>query len=201
MTIPKNALFPVFLKLEKLKVLVVGGGNVALEKINALVGNSPKTEITLVAPAILQEIRSLSLEYPNIKLKERFFFQGDLFNADLVIVATADRELNRTIQEEAKKRQILVNVADTPELCDFYLGSIVSKGDLKIAVSTNGKSPTFAKRIKEILSDVFPEETQLVLDNLEIIRKKLNGNFSDKIKRLNEITSTLALGNNGTTKI
>jgi siroheme synthase-like protein len=196
-----NVLFPVFLKLEKLKVLIVGGGNVAFEKINALIGNSPETEITLIAPEILQEIRQLAAVHLNIKLKERSFFPGDLFSADLVIVATADRELNKTVQEEAKKRQILVNVADTPELCDFYLGSIVTKGDLKIAVSTNGKSPTFAKRIKEILNDAFPEETQLVLDNLEVIRKKLNGSFSDKVKRLNEITSVLALGNNGPTKI
>lgn len=191
----KNTLFPIFLKLEKLKVLVVGGGNVALEKLNALVSNSPETEITLVAPDILSEIRQIAVLHPNVKLNKRIFFHGDMFNADLVIAATSDRELNRTVQEEAKKRQILVNVADTPDLCDFYLGSIVSKGDLKIAVSTNGKSPTFAKHVREVLRDAFPDETQQVLDNLEVIRKKLNGNFSEKVKKLNEITSVLALEN------
>ena len=196
-----NPLFPIFLKLEKLKVLIVGGGNVALEKIHAVLGNSPGTEITLVAPEIHPEIRQISAGNPNIKLKERPFFPGDLFNADLVIAATADKELNETVQQEAKKRQILVNVADTPELCDFYLGSIVKKGDLKIAISTNGKSPTFAKRVKEILNDAFPNETQGVLDNLESIRKKLNGNFSDKVKKLNEITSVLAVSNNPSTTI
>jgi siroheme synthase-like protein len=195
-----NSLFPIFLKLEKLKVLVVGGGNVALEKVNALLSNSPETEITLVAPEILAEIRKIAEEYPAVKLKERSFFPGDLYSADLVIAATSDRELNKLVQQEAKKRQILVNVADTPELCDFYLGSIVNKGDLKIAVSTNGKSPTLAKRVKEILNDAIPGETQEVLNNLEVIRKKLNGNFSDKVKRLNEITSVLALDNKSSPK-
>lgn len=191
-----NPLFPIFLKLEKLKVLVVGGGNVALEKVNAVLSNSPETEITLVAPDILEEIAEIAAENPNIKLKTRSFFPGDLFSADLVIAATSDRALNKEVQQEAKKRQILVNVADTPELCDFYLGSIVTKGDLKIAVSTNGKSPTLAKRVKEVLNDAIPEETQQVLDDLEIIRKKLNGNFSEKVKRLNAITSVLAVENN-----
>lgn len=188
-----NPLFPIFLKLEKLKVLVVGGGNVALEKVNAVLGNSPETEVVLVAPDILPEIRQIAAENPHVKLKERSFFPGDLFNADLVIAATSDKELNQSVQQEAKRRQILVNVADTPELCDFYLGSIVSKGDLKIAVSTNGKSPTLAKRVKEVLNDAIPGETQEVLDNLEVIRKKLNGNFAEKVKKLNEITSVLAL--------
>lgn len=188
-----NNLFPIFLKLEKLKVLVVGGGNVALEKVNALLNNSPETEITLVAPEILSGLREIAAGNSQVKLKERSFFPGDLFTADLVIAATSDRELNKAVQQEAKKRQILVNVADTPELCDFYLGSIVSKGDLKIAVSTNGKSPTLAKRVKEVLNDAIPDETQQVLNDLEIIRKKLNGNFSEKVKTLNEITSVLAL--------
>lgn len=188
-----NPLFPIFLKLEKLKVLVVGGGNVALEKVNAVLSNSPETEVVLVAPEILPGIWEISAGNPNVKLKERSFFPGDLFSADLVIAATSDRDLNRSVQQEAKKRQILVNVADTPELCDFYLGSIVTKGDLKIAVSTNGKSPTLAKRVKEVLNDAIPDETQQVLNDLEIIRKKLNGNFSEKVKKLNEITSVLAL--------
>lgn len=191
-----NKLFPIFLKLEKLKVLIVGGGNVALEKLNAVLGNSPDTDVVVVAPEITSQIQELSLKHHNLKIKNRIFFPGDLFNVDIVIAATTDRDINKIIKDEAKKREILVNVADTPELCDFYLGSIVNRGDLKIAISTNGKSPTMAKRIKEVLNDVIPNETQNVLDNLEAIRKKLNGNFSNKVKRLNEITSMLAVENN-----
>lgn len=191
-----NKLFPIFLKLEKLKVLIVGGGNVALEKLNAVLANSPETDVTIVAPEIISEIFRIASESNNVKIKTRVFFPGDLFNADIVIAATGDHETNKIIKDEAKKREMLVNVADTPELCDFYLGSIVNKGDLKIAVSTNGKSPTLAKRMKEVLNDAIPNETQNVLDNLEVIRKKLNENFSEKVKKLNEITSVLAVENN-----
>lgn len=191
-----NKLFPIFLKLEKLKVLIVGGGSVALEKLNAVLGNSPETDVTLVAPEIISSIKDLAVTHKNINLKQRVFFPGDLYNADIVIAATSDHDTNKIIKSEARKREMLVNVADTPELCDFYLGSIVSKGDLKIAVSTNGKSPTLAKRVKEVLNDAFPNETKDVLNNLETIRKKLNGDFADKVKKLNEITSVLAVENN-----
>lgn len=186
-----NNLFPIFLKLEKLKVLIVGGGNVALEKVNAILGNNPDSYITLVAPEILPEIEKIAAEHPNMKLKNRIFFPGDLFTADIVIAATADHEMNKIIKDEARKREILANVADTPELCDFYLASIVKKGDLKIAVSTNGKSPTMAKRVKEVLDEAFPNETQEVLENLAEIRSGLKGDFSDKVKKLNKITSVL----------
>jgi siroheme synthase-like protein len=82
-------------------------------------------------------------------------------------------------------------VADTPPLCDFYLGSIVQKGDLKIAISTNGKSPTLAKRIRAFLEDVIPEDIQTSLDQLEEARKTLKGDFQQKITQLNELTKNL----------
>jgi precorrin-2 dehydrogenase/sirohydrochlorin ferrochelatase len=84
-----------------------------------------------------------------------------------------------------------VNVADTPDLCDFYLSSVVRKGDLKIAISTNGKSPTFAKRFREILEDILPESLQETLDNLKDLRDKLKGDFSSKVDMLNEITNVM----------
>jgi siroheme synthase-like protein len=82
-------------------------------------------------------------------------------------------------------------VADTPALCDFYLGSIVQKGDLKIAISTNGKSPTLAKRIRAFLEDVIPADIQTSLEQLESLRKQLKGDFQEKIKQLNEITKNV----------
>jgi siroheme synthase-like protein len=82
-------------------------------------------------------------------------------------------------------------VADTPDLCDFYLGSIVQKGDLKIAISTNGKSPTLAKRIRAFLEDVIPEEIQESLEGMEAVRKTLKGDFQAKIQALNELTKDL----------
>ncbi|MBC7873910.1 MAG: TSUP family transporter, partial [Ferruginibacter sp.] len=104
---------------------------------------------------------------------------------------TDNKSLHEQVRMMAKKRGLLVNVADTPELCDFYLGSIVQKGNLKIAISTNGKSPTAAKRIKEVLHEALPGELDEVIENLHKVRNKLNGNFEAKVKKLNAITRVL----------
>src|SRR5690606_17113428 len=101
------------------------------------------------------------------------------------------------IYREAKMQKKLINVADTPELCDFYLGSIVQKGNLKIAISTNGKSPTMAKRVKEVLNEAMPGELDEVISNLHTVRKKLNGNFEQKVKKLNALTKLLVEEDNG----
>ena len=84
-------------------------------------------------------------------------------------------------------------MADTPSLCDFYLGSTVKKGDLKIGISTNGKSPTFAKRFREILEEVIPDSTPGLLDRLKKIRDSLKGNFQEKVEKLDEITSAMRI--------
>jgi siroheme synthase-like protein len=86
---------------------------------------------------------------------------------------------------------MLLNIADTPGLCDFYLSSIVQKGDLKIAISTNGKSPTLAKRLKEVFSELFPDELDEVLLNLHTLRDRMKGNLPEKIRKLNELTKGL----------
>jgi hypothetical protein len=186
-----NRLFPVFLKLEKLRVLLVGAGKVGLEKLEALIGNAPDTFITVVASSISDEVRFLAARNEHIYLWEKPFTENDLEEADLVIITINDPEESQRIRELARQRKLLVNVADTPGSCDFYLGSIVQKGDLKIAISTNGKSPTAAKRIREVLDQGFPEEIDETLQNLNKIRKQLRGDFSDKVRRLNTITRVL----------
>ena len=102
--------------------------------------------------------------------------------ARLLILATDNQELHKDIKTETSKRNLLTNVADTPDLCDFYLGSIVQKGDLKIGISTNGKSPTFAKRFREFLEELLPNDLQELLDNLHTYRSKLIGDFEEKVK-------------------
>ncbi|WP_207511937.1 TSUP family transporter [Longitalea luteola] len=186
-----NLLFPVFLKLEELKVLLVGGGKVGLEKLSALLGNSPAAPVTVVAKSISDEVRRLAKHHPNVTLHERAFQEADLENKDLVVIAVNEKESSQAIRAAAKERKILVNVADTPEQCDFYLSSIVQKGNLKIAISTNGKSPTAAKRIKEVLNHALPNELDDMINNLHAVRNKLNGNFEYKVKRLNELTRIL----------
>jgi siroheme synthase-like protein len=186
-----NPLFPVFLKLEQLQTLVVGGGAVGLEKLSAILANSPQAQVLLVAPEIHTEIIELATNHPLVKLEAREFREEDLADRDLVLVATDDHQLNVTIRDLAKSRKILTNVADTPQQCDFYLGSIVQKGSLKLAISTNGKSPTVAKRIKQVLNEALPDELEQVLDKLTRLRAQLTGDFAYKVKRLNEVTEVL----------
>ena len=187
----KNNLFPVFLKLENFRVLIVGGGKVGLEKISAVLLNSPATHLTIVAKEVSVEVSDFIKSYSKVILHKREFLNSDLNEVDFLIVAINDKEKSIAIKAEAKQKHILTNVADTPDHCDFYLGSIVRKGDLKIAVSTNGKSPTIAKRVREVFEESFPDEMQEVLENLYKIRTQLNGDFSSKVSELNKITSSL----------
>ena len=112
--------------------------------------------------------------------------------AQIIIVAVDDRSVSEWVHLQAKAKGKLVNVADTPTLCDFYLGAIVNKGQLKIAISTNGKSPTIAKRLKDILIEVVPTMDNL-LHNLHLIRNKLKGNLSEKVMVLNKITEKMMM--------
>jgi precorrin-2 dehydrogenase / sirohydrochlorin ferrochelatase len=186
----RNNLFPVFLKLEELQTLIVGGGNVGLEKLNALLKSSPKARITLVAPAIKEEIKTLASAMPHLRLIHRNFRVRDMAGKDLIMLATDDQDLHRRIRTLARKKRLLINVADTPALCDFYLGSVVTKGNLKIGISTNGKSPTIAKRIREYLEEALPDNTNELLKNMQVIRERMKGDFAQKVKMLNDLTSS-----------
>jgi precorrin-2 dehydrogenase/sirohydrochlorin ferrochelatase len=190
----RNNLFPVFLKLEALETLIVGGGPVGLEKITAILKNSPRARITLVARDIQQPIRELANNHPQVKLEERNFKLWDLWGKDLVLLAANNRSLHESILKFARNRHLLVNVADTPDLCDFYMGSVVTKGNLKIGVSTNGKSPTISKRLREYLEEAIPEETDELLNNMQKIREQLKGDLSNKMRELNRITASILEG-------
>jgi siroheme synthase-like protein len=187
----KNNLFPVFLKLETLRLLIVGAGNVATEKLTAVLTHSPNTLIKIISKEISESVSQLIRGKSNITLIKKEFEPNDLHDIDLVISAIGHREISNHIKEEAHKRNLLVNVADTPDLCDFYLGSILQKGNLKIAISTNGQSPTAAKRIKEMLQHALPEEIDEMIDNLHTIRNQLRGDFQNKVNKMNEITRSL----------
>lgn len=187
-----NNLFPVFLKIEKLNGLIIGGGEVAYEKLFFMLKNSPKVKITIVAKGIIPEIRELVNEHKaHVTMIEKVYEKKDLHGFNFILAATNNRETNKTLVKEAHEKNILINVADMPELCDFYLSSVVTRGDLKIAISTNGKSPTFAKRIREFLETLLPAETNDLVNNLNKIRNRINGNFSEKVRKLNELTADL----------
>jgi siroheme synthase-like protein len=186
-----NRLFPVFLKLENLQVLLVGAGNVGLEKLTAMLQNAPNTNITVVAGRVSDEVKQFSTRVPYVTIIERDFEPADLLLKDIVVIAVNDKNVSEDIRLLAKEKNLLVNVADTPALCDFYLGSIVQKGSVKIAISTNGKSPTMAKRLKEVLNAAIPAEINNATDNLHIIRNRLNGSFATRVKKLDELTRGL----------
>jgi len=137
----QNELYPIFLKVAELEVLIVGGGNVGLEKLSFLLKSSPN-----------------------------------------VI------EVNIQVYKDCRQRNILVNVADNPPYCDFYMGGIVTKGNIKIAISTNGKSPTLAKRLRQFLEEIIPENIDELAENLNSYRKTIKGDFQKKVTTLNNLT-------------
>lgn len=186
-----NQLFPVFLKLNNLHTVVIGAGNVGLEKLTALLGNSPQAKVTVIAKEFVPGVDALAGEYEGVSITQKAFVDTDLDNADIVIAATNDNKLNEYIRSSAHERKLLVNIADKPELCDFYLGSIVQKGDLKVAISTNGKSPTVAKRLREVLDEAIPGELDITLQQMNELRNSLSGDFAYKVKVLNDVTSVL----------
>ncbi len=187
-----NRLFPVFLKLENLSLLIVGGGYVGMEKLSVVLQNAPGGKIRIVASQISEEIRDLVAGKDNVLLIERPYQSSDIDDADIVFAAVNEASVSRRVSSDAKAKGKLVNAADKPALCDFYLGSIVQKGNLKIAISTNGKSPTIAKRVKELLNETLPDEIDELLGNMQLIRNKMSGDFAEKVKQLNEITKNLS---------
>jgi precorrin-2 dehydrogenase/sirohydrochlorin ferrochelatase len=163
-------LFPVFLKLEGRLCLVVGAGQVALSKIDGLLASGAKVHV--VAP---QAIASLSewASAGKISWEQRKFEPADLDGVFLVVVAASHRELNERVFNEAQRRGVLCNVVDDPPNCDFYYPSVVRRGDLQIAISTNGCSPALARRLRHELEQQFGPEYEAWLRKLGSDRNRL----------------------------
>lgn len=187
----QNPLFPIFVKVHKLRLLVVGAGEVGYEKLFFMLKSSPDARVTLVAPEINPALVDLIAQKPNIVFVQRKYRPSDLQNKDMAIAATNLKSLNEQVYRDAKSNQVLINVADTPALCDFYLGSIVTKGDLKVAISTNGNSPTLAKRFRQVLEEILPDSVPDLLKNMKKIRDRMKGDFSTKVEKLNDLTASL----------
>lgn len=185
-----NTLYPIFLKTAQLEVLIVGGGYVALEKLQFLFKSSPQARVTLVSPMLRTETKKF-IQDKNIRVINSCFRLRFLKNKNLVIATTDSPKVNERVYSHCRKKHILVNVADNPPLCDFYMGGIVTKGNLKIAISTNGKSPTLAKRLRQWLEAFLPEETDTLLDKLYVYRNRLKGDFEQKVLAMNKLTEKL----------
>lgn len=185
-----NELYPVFLKINHLNVLIIGGGNVAYEKLHFLLKSSPNAHVELVAIQFLPEIKALAKTY-DIELIEHSFNPLYIRNKHIVIAATNTMEVNLEIYRTCKQAGVLINVADHPKYCDFYLGGIVTKGHVKIAISTNGKSPTMAKRLRQYFEEVIPQDINELVEHLNTIRKQVKGDFKEKVDTLNQITQSI----------
>jgi precorrin-2 dehydrogenase/sirohydrochlorin ferrochelatase len=148
----------------------VGGGSVGTRKAVRLACCGAK--VTVISPVVSDKLRALA-KAGTIVLKERSYRSADLRGAFLVIGASDDEELNRKISSDAAKRKILCNIADRPDVCNFILPAVVRRGDLVISISTSGKSPALAKKLRKTLENQFGEEYAALLHLLGTIRQKL----------------------------
>ena len=163
-------LLPVFLRLEERPVLVVGAGTVALAKIESL--RTSGARITVVAPKTIPRIRELAHQ-DALVWRQRVFEPTDLDGAFLVIAATNATDVNRTVFEEARRRNIPCNAVDDPPNCDFYFGSVVSRDDLQVAISTAGESPALAQRLRREIDAQLPQDLGPWLAELGELRREV----------------------------
>ncbi len=179
----ENELYPIFLKASKLNILIVGGGKVGLEKLTFLLKSSPNANVTVLSKNFIPDLIVLAQKH-DVETVARSYDDSFLKDKHIVIAATDDLEVNLQVHADCKARNVLINVADNPDYCDFYMGGIVTKGSIKIAISTNGKSPTMAKRLRQFFEDVIPDEINELTENLSAYRKKLKEVLKRRWKNL-----------------
>ncbi len=146
--------FPLYIRIENARVVVVGAGHVAVRKVESLLEYG--ADVTVIAPEAAEEISDWA-QRGLINLQLRPYEQGDIEGALLVVAATSDRELNTAIYDEACSNNTLVNVVDIPELCNCIVPSILRRGRMQIAVSTDGAAPGVARDVRRELERQFPD--------------------------------------------
>lgn len=163
-------LLPLFLRLDRRPVVVIGAGTVALAKIESLLATG--AQLTVIAPAAVPQIQALA-HANQLVWHSRFFTPVDLDGAFLVIAATNNSAVNHAVYEEALLRNILCNAVDDPPNCDFYFGSTVARGDLQIAISTAGESPALAQRLCREIDEQLPGDLGPWLRQLGALRREI----------------------------
>jgi len=179
-------LFPMFLKLEGRQCLVVGAGKVGEPKIGGLLESGAHVRVVALdaSPIVRQWARS-----GKIDLELRPFVAGDLDGAFLAVVATNSRTLNERVYHEAQRRRVLCNVVDVPDLCDFFYPAVVRRGDLQIAVSTAGQSPSLAQKIRQQLEKQFGPGYAPWVTELGETRRLILASDLDKDRKLDLLHS------------
>jgi len=169
-----------FLKLSARPCLVLGAGTIAESKIAGLLEAGGRVRV--VAPEATPQVRSWA-QSNSIEWHQRSFQPDDLTGMFLVVAATSSAELHQRIFEEATRRGVLCNIVDVPVLCDFYYPAVVQRGALQIAISTAGKSPALAQRLRKQLDEQFGPEFEEWLAQLGEVRDKLQSSKLDPVER------------------
>lgn len=164
------SLFPAFLKLRNKPCLVVGAGEIAWSKITSLL--DAEADVLVIATQARNEVHQLAAQR-RIRLTLRPYEPSDLTGHFLVIAATDDRDINAAVYHDAEERNILCNAVDDPPNCDFYFGSIVRRGDLQIAISTNGESPAVAQRLRREIDAALSPDLGSWLASLGELRREI----------------------------
>ncbi len=162
--------FPMYMDMRNLKVLVVGGGYIATEKLEKLIDFTK--DITIITIDIEQNAQDM-IDNHTLSLHKRAYQTGDINGFDIVIVATNTVELHKEIYEESRGSRVLVNSVDNRDYCDFIFPSYVQKGDLTISFSTGGASPAFAKQIKQHFQKIIPNSVGEFLHKMKDLRTKM----------------------------
>lgn len=163
-------LFPIFLKLTDRPCIVIGAGNLAESKIESM--QAANARVTVIAPAASARIVAMA-ESGEVTWHQREYATGDLAGQFLVIAATDNPAVNRSVFAEAQAAEILVNAVDDPPFCDFYFPSVVRRGDLQIAISTAGASPALAQRLRKEINALLPLDTGDWLTELGNLRREV----------------------------
>jgi precorrin-2 dehydrogenase/sirohydrochlorin ferrochelatase len=162
--------YPIFLDLVSRRVVIVGGGNVALRKAQALLETGAR--LVVVADSVQDNLTRLCIDNKTELIKAKYS-KDYLLGASLVIAATNDQKLNESIYKNCQQLEILCNVVDQPHVCDFYVPAVVKRGDLQIAISTDGKCPAFAGHLRKKLEKIFSEKSGEFLSELHRFRDNI----------------------------
>jgi len=162
--------FPAYFNLNNKKILLVGGGYIALEKLEKLVDFTK--EITVISKLFSDDFSTFAKKH-HIEMQERLYVKGDIEGFDIVVVATDTIPLHKEIFEESRSSRVLVNSVDDTAYCDFIFPSYVKRGDLTISISTSGASPALAKRLRAYIEKLIPSNMQIFLQEMKALRKTM----------------------------
>ncbi len=162
--------YPIFLNIEGRRCVVVGGGQVALRKVKVLLEHG--AEVQVASPSLCPELSQLA-ENGTIKALRRDYEPGDLQGAFIAVAATDDMGTNEKVAKEARRERVLVNVVDDPQRSDFIVPSYLRRGDVAVAISTGGRSPALARKIRTELEESFGAEYAALALLLDQVRSEL----------------------------